>query len=270
MGEWEKTLLQLSPFFASIFPLFPKNAWSILRLFLFSRCVPDFCDGRRSFPTNENSNLVSSGTSAMDFAHYQSPKLLGSRPPITQVSIFDALSISDQIHRENQRENCGDYPIYLGRSAKSESPDRLGFSWHMKTRLKSRPLPSPLTCDQAVVLPLYLGNEGKRTRSFPFPQPRPQGFSLTHFLKEKPWGRGCLSLPKPKEGCLVRRPRPHYSYRPIRFGSPGVASVTSPKLSEMTEQSRPKSLRRRSFEGRNAWRTPKKAFEIGGKRGFGH
>ena len=45
--------------------------------FLFSRRVPDFCDGRRSFPTNEK------------FAHYQSPKLLGSSPPITQVSIFD-------------------------------------------------------------------------------------------------------------------------------------------------------------------------------------
>ena len=25
--------------------------------FLFSRCVPDFCDGRRSFPTNESSKL---------------------------------------------------------------------------------------------------------------------------------------------------------------------------------------------------------------------
>ena len=25
--------------------------------FLFSRSVPDFCDSRRSFPTNENSNL---------------------------------------------------------------------------------------------------------------------------------------------------------------------------------------------------------------------
>ena len=35
--------------------------------------------------------FVPSGTSAMDFAHYQSyqsPKLLGSSPPITQVSIF--------------------------------------------------------------------------------------------------------------------------------------------------------------------------------------
>ena len=66
---------------------------------------------------------------------FESPKLLGSSPPITQVSIFGALSVSGQIHRENQRENCGDYPIYLGRSAKSESPDRLGFSRHMKSRL---------------------------------------------------------------------------------------------------------------------------------------
>ena len=47
--------------------------------FLFSRRVPDFCDGGRSFPTNENSNLYRRGRrcpSAMDFAHYQSPKLL--------------------------------------------------------------------------------------------------------------------------------------------------------------------------------------------------
>ena len=30
-------------------------------VFLFSRRVPDFCDGRRSFPTNENSNLYRRG-----------------------------------------------------------------------------------------------------------------------------------------------------------------------------------------------------------------
>ena len=29
--------------------------------FLFSQRVPDFCDGRRSFPTNENSNLYRQG-----------------------------------------------------------------------------------------------------------------------------------------------------------------------------------------------------------------
>ena len=46
--------------------------------FLFSRRVPDFCDGRRSFLTNENSNFDRRGRrgpSAMDFAHYQTPKL---------------------------------------------------------------------------------------------------------------------------------------------------------------------------------------------------
>ena len=40
--------------------------------FPFSRRVPDFCDSRRSFPTNET-HIFPSGTSAMDFAHYQSP-----------------------------------------------------------------------------------------------------------------------------------------------------------------------------------------------------
>ena len=32
-----------------------------LVVFLFSRRVPDFCDGRRSLPTNENSNLYRRG-----------------------------------------------------------------------------------------------------------------------------------------------------------------------------------------------------------------
>ena len=118
------------------------------------------------------------------FRHYQSPKLLGSSPPITQVSIFGALSISGQIHRENQRENCGDYP--MGRSAKTESPHRLGFSRHMKTRLKSRPLPSPLTCVLAVVLPLRLGNDGKRTRSFPSLNLVPRAFPLPVFWGKSP------------------------------------------------------------------------------------
>ena len=72
----------------------------------------------------------------MDFADYQSPNLLGSSPPITHVSIFGALSISSQIHRENLSLTCGVYPIYLGRSAESKIPNRLGFSRLMKTRLK--------------------------------------------------------------------------------------------------------------------------------------
>ena len=97
--------------------------------FLFSRRVPDTCDGRRSFPTNENSNLYRRErrrTSVMDLAHYQSPKLLGSSPR--------------QIHdQQNLGQTSSEYPIYrqkLGWSAKSKIPDGLGFSRHMKTRLK--------------------------------------------------------------------------------------------------------------------------------------
>ena len=99
--------------------------------FLFSRRVPDFCDGRRSFPTNENSNLYRRGhrrPSAMDFAHYQSPKLLGSSP----------LSQINTASLENLGQTSGECPIYrqnLGWSAKSKIPDGLGFSRHMKTRL---------------------------------------------------------------------------------------------------------------------------------------
>ena len=43
-------------------------------VFLFSWCVPDFCDGRLSFPIIANWNLYGWGHS-----HYQSLKLLGSR-----------------------------------------------------------------------------------------------------------------------------------------------------------------------------------------------
>ena len=91
--------------------------------FLFSRRarrrVPDLCNGRRSFPTNE---FVLSGTSAMNFAHYQSPKLQGSSP-------------LSHINMAYLGQTCGDYLIYrqnLGQSAKSKIPVRLGFSRHMK------------------------------------------------------------------------------------------------------------------------------------------
>ena len=66
--------------------------------FLFSRRVPDSCDCRRSFPTNENSNLHRRGRrrpSAMDFAHYPSPKLLGASPPITNKRIVSRKSGTD-------------------------------------------------------------------------------------------------------------------------------------------------------------------------------
>ena len=62
-----------------------------------------------------NSNLYLRGyrhPSAMDFAHYQRPKLLNSSPPITN-------------NRENLRPTSGEYPIYrqnLGWSTKKKSP----------------------------------------------------------------------------------------------------------------------------------------------------
>ena len=110
--------------------------------FLFSRRVPDFCDGRRSFPTNENSNLYRRGRRRL-IQLITNP--LSCWAPVSlshicvQISIFGALSISRQIqYRENLGQTSGDYPIYRqnpGESAKSKIPDRLGFSRHMKTRL---------------------------------------------------------------------------------------------------------------------------------------
>ena len=72
-------------------------------------------------------------TSAMDFAHYQFPKLLGTSP-------------LSHINMASLGQTSGDYPIYwqnLGRSAKRKIPDRLGFARHMKTRLNNSP-DSPL------------------------------------------------------------------------------------------------------------------------------
>ena len=60
--------------------------------------------------------------SAMDFAHYQSLKLQGSSPPITN-------------NRENLGQTSSEYPMYrqnLGWSAESKIHDRLEFSRHMK------------------------------------------------------------------------------------------------------------------------------------------
>ena len=109
--------------------------------FLFSRRVPDFCDGRRSFPTNESSNLYRRGRGRWISLITNPPNCWAPVPTsrMFHSSIFGALSFPAKFIGENQRENCGDYPTYLGRSAKSESPDRLGFSRHMKTRLLKAP-----------------------------------------------------------------------------------------------------------------------------------
>ena len=72
---------------------------------LFSRLVPDFCAGRRSFPTNENSNVYRRGrTSAMDFAHYQSPKLLGSNPPTRKFQFLAHFHFRPNSSGESERE----------------------------------------------------------------------------------------------------------------------------------------------------------------------
>ena len=110
--------------------------------FLFSRRVPDCCDGRRSFPTNESSNLYRRGRGRWISLITNPPNQCWAPVPTSRMfhsSIFGALSFPAKFIGENQRENCGDYPTYLGRSAKSESPDRLGFSRHMKTRLLKAP-----------------------------------------------------------------------------------------------------------------------------------
>ena len=85
-------------------------------VFLFSRRVPDFCDGQRSFSTNENSNLYRRG-------RWQWISLITNSlncwAPVSlshicaQISIFGTLSISRQIqYQENLEQTSGDYPIH--------------------------------------------------------------------------------------------------------------------------------------------------------------
>ena len=104
--------------------------------FLFSRRVPDFCDGRRSFPTNENSNLyrrrrrrwISLITNP---PNCWAPVPLSRKFPFLAHFPFPAKYIG----RVRDRIVAIIRYICMGRSAKSKSPDRLGFSRHMKTRL---------------------------------------------------------------------------------------------------------------------------------------
>ena len=96
--------------------------------FLFSRRVPGFCDGRRSFPTNENSKLHRRERRRW-ISLITTPLVCWAPVPLSQINIESL---------ENMGQTSGDYPIYrqnLGWWAKSKIPDRLGFSRHMKTRL---------------------------------------------------------------------------------------------------------------------------------------
>ena len=104
--------------------------------FLFSRRVSDFCDGRRSFPTNENSNLYRRGRRRW-ISLINNPLNFWAPVSLSYICVHQFLShfsISRQIQcRKNLGQTPGDYPIYpqnLGRSAKSKIPNRLGFSRH--------------------------------------------------------------------------------------------------------------------------------------------
>ena len=95
--------------------------------FLFSRRVPDFCHGRRSFPRNENSNLYRRGRRRW-ISLITNPQNCWAPVPLSQINMASL---------ENLGQTSGDYPIYrqnLGWSAKRKIPYRLGFSRHMKTR----------------------------------------------------------------------------------------------------------------------------------------
>ena len=102
--------------------------------FLFFRCVPDFCDGRRSFLRNENSNLYRRGRQRW-ISLITNPLNCWASVPLSQVKMA-SLSTS----AENLEQTSGEYPMYLqnlGWSAKRKISDRLGFCRHMKTMFQS-------------------------------------------------------------------------------------------------------------------------------------
>ena len=94
--------------------------------FLFTRRVPDFCDGRRSFPTKENSNLYHWGDVGVRrrwISLITNPLNCWALVPLSQINVA---------FLENLGKTSAEY---LRWSEKSKIPDRLGFSRHMKTRL---------------------------------------------------------------------------------------------------------------------------------------
>ena len=71
-------------------------------VFLFSRRVPDFCDGRQSFPTNENSKLYRRGRRRW-ISLITSPLNCWAPLPLLKINMASL---------ENLRQTSGDYPIY--------------------------------------------------------------------------------------------------------------------------------------------------------------
>ena len=112
---------------SKIFPIVRDGQGQFWRIgsVLFSRYVTDFCDGRRSFPTNENSNLYRRERLRW-ISLITNPLNCWAPAPLSQINMASL---------DNLGQTSGDYPMYLEWSAKTNIPDRLGFSWHMKTRL---------------------------------------------------------------------------------------------------------------------------------------
>ena len=106
------------------------------RAFLFSRRVADFCDGRRSFPTNENSNLYRRGRRRWISLTTNPPNCWAPVPLSRKFQFLAHFPFpAKYLGRVRDRIVAIISPTYLGRLAKSKSPDRLGSSRHMKTRL---------------------------------------------------------------------------------------------------------------------------------------
>ena len=105
---------------SKIFPIVRDGRGQIWRIgsVLFSRCVTDFCDGRRSFLTNENSNLYRRERLRW-ISLITNPLNCWAPAPLSQINMASL---------ENLGQTSSDYPMYLGWSAKINIPDRLGFS----------------------------------------------------------------------------------------------------------------------------------------------
>ena len=104
--------------------------------FLFSRRVPDFCDGRWSFPTNENSNLYRRGRRRWISLITNPPNCWAPVPPSRKFQFLAHFPFPAKFIGRI-RERIVAIIRYIW--AKSESPDCLEFSRHMKTRLLKAP-----------------------------------------------------------------------------------------------------------------------------------
>ena len=120
--------------------------------FLFCWRIPDFCDGRRLFPTYENSILCRWGRSGTIGDGLRSLPIPYCLTPVP----LSLINMASQIqYRENLGQTSDNYPIYrqnLGRSAKSKILDRLGFFRHMKTSRKHLKLLGLLSTSSCVNL----------------------------------------------------------------------------------------------------------------------